>query len=473
MHSSQNPNQHPIWKTLETTKPHEAYEETWEYDSLHLQIHHQNLNTKILENLGNLYQAQGLETARAQWQQGLITQDMPYFLLLRAFGGNSPEFQQVLTQRQAIQEISDKIRQGRWLGYSGQAITDVVNIGIGGSDLGPRLCCEALQAFHTTNIRPHFISDADHFSLANTLEKLNPATTLFLISSKSFTTEETLRNAKLAQEWIQHPQALNLHFIAITAAKAQAQAMGYTHILDIGNWVVGRYSCCSAINLMTAILLGFEGYLDFLAGANAMDEHFLQAPWSQNLPIMMALIGIWNINFLHIPSQLLLIYDARLRLFMDYVQQLDMESNGKSVNRQGQAIAYATGPIIWGGLGNQAHHSYYQHLAQGQHQVAIDFINVAQPQNQLLNHLCQGRKKVLHHGKSSNDGMKFAIKPQTAIAHLQLQSLTPYSLGAIIALYEHKVFTQAWLWNINPFDQPGVESAKLDFTAYRQHLESS
>jgi glucose-6-phosphate isomerase len=386
---------------------------------------------------------------------------------------NITEFKQVLETRKNMQAIAKRIRQGEWLSSTNKPITDVVNVGIGGSDLGPRLCAEALIPYKNTSIRCHFISDADQFAFGQTLAQLNPETTLFLISSKSFTTEETLRNAKLAQDWINHPQALAKQFIAITAAQDKAKDYGFTNILDIGSWVVGRYSSCSAINLMTAIQIGYEGYLEFIEGAHAMDQHFLQTPWQDNLPTIMALIGIWNINFLHIPSHLLLIYDSRLRLIMDYVQQLDMESNGKSVNRQGQSIPYATGPIIWGGLGNQAHHSYYQHLAQGQHQVAIDFINVAEQNNQLLNQLCQGRKKVLHQGWQSSEGMKFAIKQQTAIAHLQLNQLSPRSLGALIALYEHKIFTQAWLWNINPFDQPGVESAKQDFATYRQKLESS
>jgi glucose-6-phosphate isomerase len=336
----------------------------------------------------------------------------------------------------------------------------VVNIGIGGSDLGPRLCYEAFSGGKLSDIHCHFISDADTFSCQQCLNQLNPETTLFLVSSKSFTTEETLLNAQLALEWMNHPQAMQ-QFIAITAHPEYAKQKGFVHILDIWDWVIGRYSCCSAINFINTVQFGYDVYESFLQGAHDMDQHFLSQDGLNNLPILLALIGIWNINFLNIPSHLLLIYHSKLRLLVDYIQQLDMESNGKSVNQQGTVIDYATGPIIWGGLGNQAQHSYYQHLAQSHQQVAIDFINV-NSENQVLNQLCVARKKVLHQGIRSPLGQKHSIKQQWSINHIQLHDITPETLGALIALYEHKIFTQAWLWNINPFDQPGVEAAKKE-----------
>ena len=430
-------------------------------------IYHQQFNHEILKKLAQICVRQGLEQNKHAWLQGENVDNMPSQIWLRGKQGASftpsqrPQYQQTFATRQKIKYYADLIRQRKWLGYSGKPITDIVNIGIGGSDLGPRLCHEAFAYGQKSPINCHFISDADTIATQTCLQNLNPETTLFLVSSKSFTTDETLMNAGLALKWINHSKAMQNHFIAITAHPEYAKQKGFVHVLEIWDWVIGRYSCCSAINFINIIQYGYDAYESFLQGAHEMDKHFLTQSCMDNLPILMALIGIWNINFLNIPSHLLLIYHSKLRLLVDYVQQLDMESNGKSVNQWGKKIDYATGPIIWGGLGNQAQHSYYQHLAQSQQQIAIDFINV-KSENRVLNQFCLARKKVLHQGIQSPLGAKHSIKQQISINHIQLHNMAPESLGALIALYEHKIFTQAWLWNINPFDQPGVEAAKQE-----------
>ena len=421
---------------------------------------HQFMNQNVYQQLLQLIKTQGLDYYREKWALGELEDFFPRYILLRDFQNTPHEYvEQVFTGQARIQSLVTEIREGEWVGYSGKPITDIINIGIGGSDLGPRMCIEALEEYKNTPLRFHFISDADPYAFSKMLEQLNPETSLFLVSSKSFKTEETLLNAQYASAWIAHPDALKYHFIAITSNPHLALELGYQHIVTFGDWVVGRYSIFSVINLSLALMIGYEGFEEFAKGAAAMDKHFLDTPPEENIPILMALMGIWNINFFNIQSHLVLMYDYRMRHFIDYVQQMDMESNGKSVNYQNQAIEYATGPVIWGGLGNQAHHSYYQLLAQGKHPLGIDFITLADNDYELINALCRSRISILQDGVSSVEHQDI-ILPQTSTTHIHLYRLNPQTLGALIALYEHKVFTQAWLWNINPFDQPGVESAK-------------
>lgn len=433
-------------------------------ERISLKIFHHELHEDVLLDLANLCEEQGFFKAQALWKNQVVTPQMPYYMRLRNFQFNTAEFEDILTMRRQMKSISDKINQGQWLGFSQKPILDIVNIGMGGSDLGPHFCNQALSSYQKNKLlRFHFISNADIYAFEQILEKLYPETTLFIISSKSFTTQETMQNAKMAGEWIGHAEAMAKHFIAVTANPKKAEALGYKNIVGFGEWVVGRYSCTSAINLINAIAWGYADYEAFLQGAHEMDQHFLKTPWMNNLPVMLALIGIWNINFLDIRSHLMLIYDARLNDFCDYIQQLDMESNGKSHNQFGQAIDYATAPIVWGGDGNQAQHSYYQLLTQGKHQIAMDFVNVCDSKNYSLNQMCHNRIDSLFHGTTSNDASQKTFAQQ-AINHIELNELTPKSLGALIALYEHKIFTQAWIWNINPFNQPGVELAKKNET---------
>ena len=464
-----NPTEHDCWQNLKKISAQGHIKTHLHHGDLNLHIHHQKCHAKILKLLCKLADQQGLDHARQDWlKNGCQDSQSPYYTNLRSFTNTNHDYQDILYGRHLTEKTASIIRKTQWRGFLDTPITDVVNIGMGGSDLGPKLCCEALASFKTTDIRVHFISDADAHAFKACLNTLNPSTTLFLVSSKSFATEETLHNAKKALQWMNHPAALEKNFIAITAYPKRAEALGFHHILPICEWVIGRFSCFSAINLITAILIGKEAFEAFLMGACDMDKHFLNTPMTENLPMMLALLGIWNINFLNIQSHLLLIHDARLSQFLNYIQQLDMESNGKSVNWHGETIDYPTSPILWGGLGNPAHHSYYQFLAQGSHQVAIDFISVACPENSFMQTLCNHRKAVLHHGVQSENQVKYAIRPQVAINHIHISKLTPYHLGALIALYEHKVFTQAWLWNINPFDQPGVEMAKKQIQAHRE-----
>lgn len=365
--------------------------------------------------------------------------------------------QDVAATRAQMQDIATKIRNNEWYGYSGKAITDIVNIGIGGSDFGPRLCVDALADYTAMHLGYHFISDADPHAFRNTVKRLNPETTLFIVSSKSFTTKETLLNAKKAMDWY-GANPIATHFIAVTAHIEKAKAFGIQTALPIWVWVGGRFSFCSAINLIGCIALGFEQFMHILDGAHDMDLHFQQAPFIENIPVMLALIGIWNINFLHIPNHLCMIYAKQLEQFVPYLQQLDMESNGKSIDIQGRALNYATSPLVFGGLGNQAQHSYFQLLCQGSHTIAADFISSKEFDGELINQVCHSKMHVLANG-IHKEGNGY-IPGGMPINHISLEACTPYQLGALIALYEHKIYVQGTIWNINVFDQPGVENAK-------------
>ena len=383
---------------------------------------------------------------------------------------------EIIAAREKIKEVVEKIRTQRWLGYSGKPITDIVNIGIGGSDLGPRFCLKALKEFTTKDLGYHFISDADPNSFKNAVEKLTPDTTLFIVSSKSFTTQETLYNAKKAMAWIGESNHYEQHFIAVTAHVEKAKSFGITTVLPIWEWIGGRYSFCSAINLISAIAIGFEHFTQLLAGANSMDTHFQQSNLSNNLPVLLALIGIWNNNFLHIHNLLFLTYTQNLEHFVPYIQQLDMESNGKSIDIHGKTVNHATGPIIWGGLGNQAQHSYYQLLCQGTHKVTADFISLNEHTGQMINTMCEAKFDVLATGVHNQENPNGYIPGNIPLNHIRISDVKPFSIGALVALYEHKVFTQSVIWGINPFDQPGVESAKQNYyekTTYTNAIEEA
>lgn len=372
---------------------------------------------------------------------------------------NADVMPDIMATRERMNVISTAIRSGNWLGYSGQPITSIVNIGIGGSDFGARFCVDALDEFRAKQLSYHFVSDMDPQGFEKAVAGLNPETTLFIISSKSFTTQETLFNTKKAFAWIAKPEHHHRHFIAVTANTRNANALGIENVLPIWQWVGGRYSLCSAINLMTCIAVGYEHFSEMLAGAHDMDQHFQNSDLHENIPVVMALTGMWNINFLQIPSLLLLVYANQLEKLVAYIQQLDMESNGKSVDIHGQPVNYATGPIVWGGLGNQAQHSYYQLLCQGTHKVAADFISIQAFDKDVINTLGKAKMHVLSQGIEADNSHQ-RIAGGMPINHIRLAACTPYCLGALIAAYEHKIYTQSVLWNINAFDQPGVESAK-------------
>lgn len=331
---------------------------------------------------------------------------------------------------------------------------------MGGSDLGPRFSIHALANLAAKHLRYHFVSDVDPYALDNVIQHLKPETTLFIVSSKSFTTKETLYNAKKALAWVNHPTQIDKHFIAVTANVTKAKESGFGHVLPIWEWVGGRYSLCSAISLITAIAIGYDQFSQILAGAHSMDKHFRDTAFSANLPVLLGLTGIWNNNFLHIHNLLILVYTQQLDYFVPYIQQLDMESNGKSIDKHGRAVNHATGPIVWGGLGNQAQHSYYQLLCQGTHQVAADFVTVKSFNSELINAMSEAKRQILAHGVHEPENPNGYIPGNKPVNHIQLADCSPFTLGQLIALYEHKIYTQSVIWNINAFDQPGVESAK-------------
>jgi len=385
-------------------------------------------------------------------------------------------------------DIVERVRSGIWRGYSGKAITDVVNIGVGGSDLGPVMTNTALDEWADSDIKVHFVSNMDGTQLGSLLERLNPETTLFIISSKSFGTVDTLSNAQTARAWLMTTGAskttlLRRHFIGISANPTRVSEWGIAeqHQLKLWNWVGGRFSMWSAIGLAVAIRIGMARFYEMLEGAHGMDEHFRTADFDQNLPVLLGLIGVWNSTFLGINAHTVLPYDGRLKYLPSYLTQLEMESNGKSVTHTGEPVAYATCPILWGEIGSNAQHAFYQLLHQGTQKVSCDFIacvnyyesNEAgelKHQHALSLANCLAQSRVLAFGNNA-----LSAKPEQPVSELDkfkryrgnqpsttllLDELTPKSFGALIALYEHKVFVMASLWDINPFDQWGVEMGK-------------
>lgn len=386
----------------------------------------------------------------------------------------STEVETTLTRMQALAEA---VHQQRLLGYSGRPIQTVINIGIGGSDLGPKMVTEALRGLHSGSVRSLFVSNLDLLDLQACLAQADPETTLFIIASKTFTTRETLVNLTVAREWLQQAAGsrdIGSQFVAVTAAPARAQAQGFSteFIYPFWDWVGGRFSVWSAVGLSIAISFGMPVFRELLAGAAAMDEHFRTTPFAQNVPVMMGLLAVWYSNFWQCQTQAIIPYSQRLALFPDYLQQLCMESLGKSVRFDGSAVEYATGGIIWGGLGTNSQHSFHQLLLQGTHKVPTDFIvplrSAAPGHNQaeMIAH-CLAQSEVFAFGYNPTaTEASDAERPHQKIAGSQphgiimLDSLSPYSVGALIALYEHKVYTQSVIWQINAFDQWGVQRAK-------------
>lgn len=384
--------------------------------------------------------------------------------------------------------FSAAIRNGKWRGFSERRITDVVNIGIGGSDLGPRLVCEALQDDGEPSIRTHFVANVDPQALDTVLAGLKPERTLFIVTSKTFTTAETLANARAARAWLVQgmgdEQAVAQHFVAVTTHLESARSFGIPadNCFGFWDWVGGRYSLWSAVGLSIALALGMDGFRALLAGAHAMDRHLREAPFERNLPVLMALLGVWNVNFQGCVTQAVVPYSQRLERLPLYLQQLEMESNGKSVDRQGHAVDYATAPVIWGDVGTNAQHAFFQLLHQGPAPQPVDFIlplsnrRDERDRQRLAN--CLAQAEALMRGKTpeevqrelSERGMSKA-ELSLAIPHrvfpgnrpsslLLLEALTPATLGALLALYEHKVYLQGLIWNICSFDQWGVELGK-------------
>ena len=398
-----------------------------------------------------------------------------------------PDVNRVLDQ---MRDFSESVRSGEWKGYTGKKIKDIVNIGIGGSDLGPVMVTEALKPYAKRSLNLHFVSNVDGTHIAETLKKVNPETTLFMIASKTFTTQETMANAEAAKGWFLSSGAViedvKKHFVALSTNEKGVSAFGIDtkNMFEFWDWVGGRYSLWSAIGLSIACSIGFKNYEALLTGAHEMDLHFQTAPLAKNLPVILGLLGIWYNNFYGAASQAILPYDQYMHRFAAYFQQGDMESNGKFVDRSGKPVTYETGPIIWGEPGTNGQHAFYQLIHQGTKLIPCDFIAPAQTQNPigdqhnmlLANFFAQ--TEALMNGKTAAEVAKelkasgmsadeaaalepFKVfegnKPTNSIL---IKKLNPKTLGSLIAMYEHKIFVQGVIWNIFSFDQWGVELGK-------------
>jgi len=390
-----------------------------------------------------------------------------------------PEVHAVLDRFLAFAE---RVRGGGWLGHTGRRIRHVVNVGIGGSDLGPRMACEALRHYADRGLRMAFVSNVDGTDFSEAVRELDPAETLFVVCSKTFTTQETLANAHAARRWLlaalREPAAVARHFVAVSTNAPAVGAFGIdtANMFEIWDWVGGRYSFDSAIGLSLALSIGEARFRELLAGLRAMDEHFREAPFERNLPVLLALLGLWYADFWGAESHAVLPYDQYLARFPAFLQQLDMESNGKRVDLEGRPVEYQTGPIVWGEVGTNGQHAFFQLLHQGTKLVPCDFIGFCRSLNPLEGHHdllvanLLAQTQALAFGKTEAEvraeGESEALAPHRTFPGnrpsntLLLEVLTPHALGALVALYEHKVFAQGVLWQVNSFDQWGVELGK-------------
>lgn len=402
-----------------------------------------------------------------------------------------PEVNAVLAQ---MRSFSEKVRSGEWKGYTGKRITDIVNIGIGGSDLGPVMVCDALKPYASPELNVHFVSNIDGAHLMRALNVCNPETTLFIVASKTFTTQETMTNATSARTWFLNAAKDNAHvakhFVALSTNAAAVQAFGIdtANMFTFWDWVGGRYSLWSAIGLSIALYVGMDHFEALLTGAFEMDEHFKTAPLEQNMPVIMALIGVWYNNFFHVDSQAILPYDQGLSRFPAYLQQADMESNGKFICRDGTRVTYKTGPVIWGEAGTNGQHAFYQLIHQGTQIVPADFLMPAHSHYAIGKHGYAHHKILLANFLAQTQSLMLGKTKEQARAELEQQGLTgealeqllphkvfegnrpttsilfdkltPNTLGKLIALYEHKIFVQGIIWDINSYDQWGVEYGK-------------
>lgn len=390
---------------------------------------------------------------------------------------------QVHTVLQQMADFATRIRSGAWQGHTGQRIRNVVNIGIGGSDLGPVMAYEALKAYSTRELSFRFISNVDSTDFAEATRDLDPAETLFIVASKTFTTQETMTNARTARQWLlaafNDEQAIAKHFVAVSTNAAEVTKFGIdpANMFEFWDWVGGRYSMSSAIGLSTMVAIGPDHFRGLLAGLHSIDEHFRTAPFKHNLPVLMALLTVWYTNFFGAETVAVLPYDQYLKRFPAYLQQLTMESNGKSVTLNGQRVGYQTGPIVWGEPGTNGQHSFYQLIHQGTKLVPCDFIGFCRTLNPLGNHHdllmanVFAQSEALAFGKTADElraeGTADWLVPHRTFegnrpsSTILIDRLTPEALGKLIALYEHSVYVQSVVWQINAFDQWGVELGKI------------
>lgn len=389
-----------------------------------------------------------------------------------------------------MRKFSDSVRSGAWKGHTGKSITDIVNIGIGGSDLGPVMVCEALKPYGQKGMNVHFVSNVDGTHIAETLKKVDPETTLFVIASKTFTTQETITNANTAREWfLKHSgdeKAIARHFVALSTNAEAVSKFGIdlSNMCEFWDWVGGRYSLTSAIGLSIMLYIGYDNFIDMLTGFHEIDEHFRTAPLEKNIPVILALLGIWYNNFFEAESYAILPYDQYLHRFPAYFQQADMESNGKRVTRDGEVVDYQTGPIVWGEPGTNGQHAFYQLIHQGTKLIPCDFIAPVESQNKVGEHhrilmanffaqteaMMKGKTEEEARAELQKEG-KTDAELDSLLPHkvfpgniptntIMMKKLTPRTLGSLIGIYEHKIFAQGLIWNINSFDQWGVELGK-------------
>lgn len=396
-----------------------------------------------------------------------------------------PDVNAVLAQ---MKTFSDKVTSGEWKGYTGKPITSIVNIGIGGSDLGPVMVTEALKPYQKENIETFFVSNVDGTHIAETLKKVDPETTLFMVASKTFTTQETMTNAHSARDWFleaaKDKEHIKKHFVALSTNKESVQEFGIdtANMFAFWDWVGGRYSLWSAIGLSISCTIGFDNFEKLLEGAHAMDNHFKTADFRENVPVILALLGVWYNNFFGAESQAILPYDQYMHRFAAYFQQGDMESNGKTVDRSGKLVNYQTGQIIWGEPGTNGQHAFYQLIHQGTKLIPCDFLAPAISQNPVGDHHPKllsnyfAQTEALMNGKTEEEVVaEFKGKSEEEINKLKafkvfegnkptnsflFKKLTPFTLGALLSMYEHKIFAQGVIWNIFSFDQWGVELGK-------------
>ncbi|QHI11591.1 glucose-6-phosphate isomerase [Acinetobacter haemolyticus] len=472
-----------------------------EHDQIVLDFSKHRVDQNILKALVELADAQSL----GRWIKTLFSSEQINYTEQRAAmhwalrlprdsAFQSEITAQVHAQLDRMYALVEKIHAGQYRGATGEVIQDVVNIGVGGSDLGPLMVTHALSDFKVSTAKPlavHFVSTMDGSQLSDLLHQLRPETTLFIISSKSFGTIDTLSNAQTVRQWLEkalgsNDKILKNHFIGVSTKPEKMTEWGIAadKQLQLWDWVGGRYSLWSCIGLPIALTIGVEGFKQLLAGAYAIDQHFQTASFEQNIPVLMGLLGAWNNNFLDIQTHAVLPYDGRLKYFAAYLQQLEMESNGKSIQRNGDKVDTATCPIVWGEVGPNAQHAFYQLLHQGTHSVSCDFIAPVKryngnqftyvenadafvEQHHLALSNCLAQSRLLAFGNQAlavNELQDLPAYKQYSgnqpSSTILLKELNPYSLGMLIAMYEHKVFVQSVLWNINPFDQWGVEKGK-------------
>lgn len=454
-----NPTQTQAWKKLESIEtPLKSSQKTLVHDAVQVDLSKSFISQEIWNDLFDLTTEQNVENWRDKMFAGeaINTTENRAVLHTALRSGNRPEVQDVLKRMRAFVEQT----------HASEKFTDIVHIGIGGSDLGPRLVCDALKHL-PQKMNVHFVNNVDGAHIAETLKSLTPKTTLFIIASKTFTTQETMMNANAAKQWLGSLSTAD-HMIALSTNETAVSEFGIDvkNMFPFWDWVGGRFSVWSSIGMPIALTYGFDVFQEFLDGGKSMDDHFISAPLSENIPVCLALHGIWQRNFMKRPALAVLPYAQNLDYFVDFLQQLDMESNGKSVGRGGQFITnYETGPIIFGQVGTNGQHAFHQWLHQGTDSVPCEFITIKQSSynidhHRVLNAHAQAQALAFYEGRENKNNPHRHYTGKRPSVTITLDELSPATMGQLVALYEHKIFVQGIIWNINSFDQWGVELGK-------------